>query len=188
MEFSVIAAALAEFVGPHRRFELKGQVGDVLFIDDYAHHPSEIQATLAAASLQERRIVAVFQPHRPSRLASLFEDFTHAFAQADCVVVTPVYTAGEPDQLQASSVKLAAALAQVHPQVYYEPTLANLPTALAARLQPADLVLFLGAGDLNQSISATIKAYSHHAALTNQAGVGSNLSAPVMDDAEVLVS
>ncbi|MDX2273427.1 MAG: UDP-N-acetylmuramate--L-alanine ligase [Cyanobacteriota bacterium] len=176
LPFPLIAQALAEFVGAHRRFERKGQVGEVVFIDDYAHHPSEIQATLTAARLQQRRVVAVFQPHRHSRLASLFHDFVHAFEQADVVVITPTYAAGEVDPAQSGSLKLAAAISQWHGEVYYEPVLANLGESLASRLQPEDVVIFLGAGDLNQQIPATIKAYSQ------------KREASLVPTAEVLVS
>ncbi len=158
--FEQIATVLGDFVGAHRRFELKGMVQDVVFIDDYAHHPSEIEATLSAAQLQQRRVVAVFQPHRYSRLASLFEDFAQAFSQADLVVITPTYSAGEGIHPNTSSLSLAAEMAQCHPWVCYEPSLDHLPQSLSARLQPGDLVLFLGAGDLNRQIPATIEAYT----------------------------
>ncbi len=158
--FETTADLLGQFRGAHRRFELKGTVEDVIFIDDYAHHPSEIQATLSAARLQDRRVVAVFQPHRYSRLASFFDDFTQAFDQADLVIITPTYSAGEGIHPSTSSLKLAAAMTQSHPWVCYEPSLTTLPESLAARLQAGDLVLFLGAGDLNGQIPATIEAYT----------------------------
>ncbi len=160
LEFQVIAKALAEFVGAHRRFELKGQVGDVLFIDDYAHHPSEVEVTLAAAKLQSRRVVAVFQPHRFSRLTSLFEDFIQAFNHADLVVITPTYAAGETHSGHVTSLTLAAALTQVHSAVCYAPTLEELPRFLACKLQAGDIVLFLGAGNLNQQIPMTMTTYA----------------------------
>lgn len=160
MEFGVIAAALGEFVGAHRRFELKGDVGGVVFIDDYAHHPSEIQATLSSAQLQGRRVIAVFQPHRYSRLASLFEDFSRAFDRADRVVIVPTYGAGEHPQGGMSALGLTATMAQIHSWVRYVPALVDLPRTLAAELQPGDLVLFLGAGDLNRQIGPTMEAYA----------------------------
>lgn len=159
LDFAGIAAALAEFRGAHRRFEVIGEVAGVTFIDDYAHHPSEVEATLAAARLQGRRIIAVFQPHRPSRLTSLFLDFASAFKLADQVVLTPTYRAGETETTVTSS-SLAQAIANQHPDVTYVSLLGELPQHLAQMLQPGDLVLFLGAGDLNQSIQATIEAYA----------------------------
>ncbi|MEN9220732.1 MAG: UDP-N-acetylmuramate--L-alanine ligase, partial [Thermostichales cyanobacterium GMQP_bins_62] len=160
LPFEVIAEALKSFQGAHRRFEIKGEMEDVVFVDDYAHHPSEIRATLAAARLQQRRLVAVFQPHRYSRLSSLFGEFVGAFAAADLVVVVPTYGAGEAPQGEVSSATLAAAMGEYHPQVIYEPSLADLPQHLAQYLQPGDLVLFLGAGDLNQYIAASIEAFA----------------------------
>jgi UDP-N-acetylmuramate--alanine ligase len=162
IEFPSIAAALAEFKGAHRRFEIKGEVDQVVFVDDYAHHPSEVRATLSAAALQNRRILAIFQPHRYSRLARLYQDFLTAFDQADWVVITPVYAAGEDPIPDVSSLRLAADIAQVHPCVHYESTLAALPMRLAERLNPGDIVLFLGAGDLNKYIPATIEAFAHY--------------------------
>ena len=160
MEFEVIATALREFVGAHRRFERKGEVNGVVFIDDYAHHPSEIRATLSSARLHGCRVIAVFQPHRHSRLASLFEEFSHAFDLADRVVITPTYGAGEAAQAGVNAIELAATTAQLHSWVCYVPTLTDLPSRLAAQLQPGDLVLFLGAGDLNRQIAPTMEAYA----------------------------
>lgn len=160
MDFEVIAAALGQFIGAHRRFEIKGQIGDVIFVDDYAHHPSEIKATLSAARLQQRRVIALFQPHRYSRLASLFEEFSQAFDQADVVIIAPTYGAGEPNPGTSPSLSLAATIAQVHSEVYYVPELQRVAEALLPLLQPKDLVLFLGAGDLNQTIPAVIAAYA----------------------------
>ncbi|MFS8923117.1 UDP-N-acetylmuramate--L-alanine ligase [Synechococcus sp. B60.1] len=160
LEFPVIASALAQFRGVQRRFEAKGEVGGVTFIDDYAHHPSEVRATLRAAYLQQRRVVAVFQPHRHSRLAALFQDFARCFENADVVVIVPTYGAGEPAPERSDSLRLAVAVAEHHPQVRYVSSLRELPQVLASVLQPGDLAIFLGAGDLNQQIAATMRAYA----------------------------
>jgi UDP-N-acetylmuramate--alanine ligase len=170
LEFPVIASALAEFRGVQRRFEAKGEVGGVTFIDDYAHHPSEIRATLQAARLQQRRVVAVFQPHRHSRLAALFQDFACCFENADVVVIVPTYGAGEPASEHSDSLRLAVAVAEHHPQVRYVSSLAQLPQVLTSILQAGDLAIFLGAGDLNQQIAATMRAYA--------AQVGEQLQTP----------
>lgn len=159
LEFAVIASALAEFRGVQRRFEVKGEVEEVTFIDDYAHHPSEIRATLQAARLQQRRVVAVFQPHRHSRLAALFQDFARCFGEADVVVIVPTYGAGEPAPEGSDSLRLAVAVAEHHPHVRYVSSLPRLPEVLPSVLQPGDLAVFLGAGDLNQQIIATMRAY-----------------------------
>lgn len=158
--FAVIASALSQFQGAHRRFEHKGEVGGVTFIDDYAHHPSEIQATLRAARLQQRRVVAVFQPHRHSRLATLFQDFARCFEEADVVLIVPTYGAGEPTPGRSDSLRLAVAVSEHHPHVRHVFSLQQLPEVLRSVLQPGDLVTFLGAGDLNQQIAATMRAYA----------------------------
>ncbi|MEN9229610.1 MAG: UDP-N-acetylmuramate--L-alanine ligase [Thermostichus sp. DG02_5_bins_236] len=160
LEFAVIAAALSQFQGAHRRFERKGEVGGVTFVDDYAHHPSEIQATLRAARLQQRRVVAVFQPHRHSRLARLFPDFARCFEDADVVLIVPTYGAGEPTPVRSDSLRLAVAVSEHHPHVRHVFSLQQLPEVLRSVLQPGDLVTFLGAGDLNQQIAATMRAYA----------------------------
>lgn len=173
LEFTAIAAGLATFGGARRRFERRGQVNGVTFVDDYAHHPTEIAATLKAAKLQQRRVVAIFQPHRYSRTASLFEEFAISLTPADVAILVPIYSAGESPTL-GHEARTAEALAQrvrdmsvtgthrveaVRPSVYYEPELQHVSTRLAALLQEGDLVLFLGAGNLNQSIPAAIAAY-----------------------------
>ena len=95
--FSKIAAALGEFRGAERRFQTKGEVNGVLVVDDYGHHPTEIAAVLAAAKAGiDRRIIAVFQPHRYSRTQQLLNNFGPAFAEADVIVLTDIYPAGEP--------------------------------------------------------------------------------------------
>lgn len=165
LPFARIAAALKTFQGAQRRFEIKGEVEDVIFVDDYAHHPSEIRATLAAAQLHHhRRVVTVFQPHRYTRLSSLFAEFVPAFAAADLVMVVPTYGAGETPHSEITSATLAAAMAEHHPQVMYEPCLSDLPHHLATLLQPGDMVLFLGAGDLNHYIAASIEAFTRRRA------------------------
>src|SRR5690606_26354414 len=97
VEVEVIRRALGGFTGVQRRFTVRGVAGGVTVVDDYGHHPVEIEATLAAAeaACPERRIVAVFQPHRYSRAEALYADFCGAFFRADVVLVCPVYAAGE---------------------------------------------------------------------------------------------
>jgi UDP-N-acetylmuramate--alanine ligase len=157
LEFPVIANSIATFEGARRRFELRGEVNSILFIDDYAHHPSELRATLAAARLQAKRsqnsrVVAIFQPHRYSRTLAFLPDFAQSFSHADLVVISDIYSAGEPNLGQVSSQKLAEMIATHHPQVTYQPTLASVCQFLTHTLRPGDLALFLGAGNLNQVI------------------------------------
>lgn len=144
--------ALQDFSGVQRRFTVRGQVGGVTWIDDYAHHPVEIEATLAAAesAFPDGKIHAVFQPHRYSRLVSLLDGFAGAFHRADRVVVCPVYAAGEAAQAGCAPEDIARALrAQGARDVV---AVAELSRALdaVADAQPGDVVITLGAGDVGQ--------------------------------------
>ncbi|MDX2212064.1 MAG: UDP-N-acetylmuramate--L-alanine ligase [Oculatellaceae cyanobacterium bins.114] len=165
LSFHAIAPILTTFEGARRRFEHRGEANNILFIDDYAHHPSEIQATLAAARLHaasnqaSRRVVAVFQPHRYSRTKTFLNEFAQAFGNADLVVTTDIYSAGEPDLGLVSGPQLAEAIATYHPQVIYQPTLLTITDYLKQALQPGDLVMFLGAGNLNRTIPDLIAHY-----------------------------
>ncbi len=174
LEFSDIAQALASFSGTKRRFEHKGEVNGITFIDDYAHHPTEITATLKSARLRVdgdpslNRVIAIFQPHRYSRTQTFLAEFATAFQDADLVVITDIYSAGETNDRGISGEDLAKAIrrvrgsviAQHHPQVHYHATVDSLPQFLkTAILQPGDLALFLGAGNLNQAIPKAIALY-----------------------------
>ena len=155
LDFAVIARSLATFEGARRRYELRGEVNNIQFIDDYAHHPSEIQVTLAAARLQaspQNRIVAIFQPHRYSRTLTFLSEFAQSFDHADLVIISDIYSAGEPNLGQINGEKLAEAIATHHPQVTYQATLASISEFLVQTLRPGDTALFLGAGNLNQII------------------------------------
>jgi UDP-N-acetylmuramate--alanine ligase len=164
LDFPVIAKSIATFEGVRRRFELRGEANGILFIDDYAHHPSEIRATLAAARLRAKpqaRVVAIFQPHRYSRTLAFLADFAQSFSHADLVVISDIYSAGEPNLGQVSSQQLAEMIGTHHPQVTYQPTLVSVCEFLTQTLRPGDLALFLGAGNLNQvipEVMASIKA------------------------------
>lgn len=152
------AAALAAFRGTGRRFELRGEAAGVTVIDDYAHHPTEIRATLAAARARfpGRRIWAVWQPHTYSRTRTLFADFVRAFADADAVVVTEVFAAREPapaDGFSARQVVEAMQLAHSgvpQPEPYFAPDLASAARLLLDHLRPGDVVLVLSAGDADR--------------------------------------
>jgi UDP-N-acetylmuramate--alanine ligase len=165
VDFEIIAQAMSDFVGAKRRFELKGVAGGITFIDDYAHHPSEIQATLSAArsklsSLKEKRIVAVFQPHRFTRTAKFLDDFAISFADSDLVVLTDIYSAGEPNLEQIKGEDVVQSIRSHHSAVHYHQDIKSLPNFLHKILSPGDLVLFLGAGNLNQVIPQLIDFYT----------------------------
>ncbi len=149
--FESLARALARFAGVARRFEFRGSTNGVTFVDDYAHLPSEIRAALAAARNGGwPRVVAVFQPHRYSRTAELWPEFGRAFADADEVVVTDVYGAGEAPVPGVSGRLVADAARREFPAmpVHYVAGRSDLRAAVGALLQPGDLCLTLGAGDL----------------------------------------
>jgi UDP-N-acetylmuramate--alanine ligase len=164
VDFVTIAEAIATFTGAKRRFERRGEWNQVTFIDDYAHHPSEIEATLQAArqAIEQQgagRVIALFQPHRYSRTAAFLEEFATAFSQADQVFLTDIYSAGEVNLHNLTGQALADAVAQHHPAVIYQPDPKQLPQQISPCLQPYDLVLFLGAGNLNQTIPEALATY-----------------------------
>ena len=143
--------ALGRFAGIARRFERRGERDGVSFIDDYAHLPTEVTAAIAAArSGGWKRIVAVFQPHRYSRTAALWQDFANSFADADQVVLTDIYSAGELPRPGVSAELLLGAVLDAHPyaSVAYLPGRAELRSYLRSNLRSGDLCLTLGAGDL----------------------------------------
>ena len=148
---SAAVRALARFGGVARRFEFRGEQSGVTFVDDYAHLPTEVRAALAAARNGAwGRVVAVFQPHRYSRTAEVGEEFGAAFDDADVVVVTDVYGAGEAPVPGVSGRVVADAVRARRPDVelHYVPGRVDLADAVRAVLHPGDLCLTLGAGDL----------------------------------------
>jgi len=147
VDIGAAGPALAEFAGVQRRFTVLGTAGAVTLVDDYAHHPGEIRATLAAARQRfpGRRLVAVLQPHTYSRTRALGAEMGRALAAADLVLVTGVYAAREPDPGDVSGAQVAAAVGR---PAGYVATLEEALPWLQARLAPGDVVLTLGAGDI----------------------------------------
>ena len=147
-----IREGLAAFAGVKRRFTTTGVVDGVRIIDDYGHHPVEISAVLKAArSITEGRVIAVVQPHRYSRLLDLFDDFCGCFNDADTVIVADVYPAGELPIEGVGRDALVEGLRRAgHRRVLPLSEPAALPEAVAAEVQPGDLVVCLGAGDITQ--------------------------------------
>ena len=156
IEDDATRAAIASFSGVKRRFSLAGEWNGVTFYDDYAHHPVEVAAVLKAARRTTKgRVIGIFQPHRYSRVGSLFEEFTHSFKDADTVIVTPIYSAGEKpvagvDHMAVAAGIRAAGHADVH-AVEHEDELAPL---IRATVQPGDLVIALGAGTVTEWVHA----------------------------------
>lgn len=146
-----IISALANFAGVARRFEFRGESDGVTFVDDYAHLPTEVEAALAAARAGNwNRIIAVFQPHRYSRTAELWNEFRHSFRHADHLVLTEVYAAGEEPQPGVTSDLILQAVLAEYPSasIEYVPQRAFLKTYLRKYLESGDLCLTMGAGDL----------------------------------------
>jgi UDP-N-acetylmuramate--alanine ligase len=143
------AQALAKFTGTSRRFELRGEARGVIVIDDYAHHPTEIMATLAAARARYPgcRIWAVWQPHTYSRTRALFTEFSRAFKDADEVIVSEVYASREPKQ-DFTSAEIVSAMP--HASSRYIGSLKEISNYLIKQLQPGDVLLVLSAGDADQ--------------------------------------
>jgi UDP-N-acetylmuramate--alanine ligase len=149
--FATAAQALESFLGIERRFQLRGEVGGVHVVDDYGHHPAEVRATLAAArALHPGRVVVVFQPHRYSRTRDLFDDFVTAFHDADLVVMSEIYAAGE-DKIPGVEASLLADAVRAHGQrdVRFVADLHAIPDQLAPELTAGDLVITLGAGSVS---------------------------------------
>jgi UDP-N-acetylmuramate--alanine ligase len=153
VEFDSAAAALARFRGTARRFEVRGHVGGITIVDDYAHHPTEIRATLAAARSKYpgRVLWAVFQPHTFSRTAALLSGFAAAFGDADHVVVTSIFAAREHDSGVVSGADIVARMAasgQSPLDSHYVETVDDAVAWLLARIEPGAVVITLGAGDV----------------------------------------
>ena len=143
-------AALRSFEGVQRRFTVRGEAAGVTVVDDYGHHPAEVRAVLRGArEAFGRRVVCAFQPHRYSRTRDLFVDFTTAFNDADVVLLTEIYPAGEEPIPGVSAEALADAIrAYGHRSVAFVPERARLAQAVKERVREGDIVITLGAGDI----------------------------------------
>ncbi len=142
--------ALAGFRGTRRRFEQKGYYKGARIVDDYAHHPSEIRATLAAAEkTRHKSLWCVFQPHTYSRTLSLLEDFVSSFDKADKIIIADIYAAREIDDGSINSAILAARIAARGKNATHMDSFASIAGYIAENAAPGDLVLTMGAGDIN---------------------------------------
>jgi UDP-N-acetylmuramate--alanine ligase len=150
LPFEGIAAALSDFRGAGRRFQLTGEVNGIKVIDDYAHHPSEIKATLkAAGQLKTGRLISVFQPHRYTRTAILGERFGEAFSAADIIIISDIYSAGEkPIEGVSADIIIKAIEKHEGRKAIYLPTRQEIVDYLARTARPGDMILTMGAGDI----------------------------------------
>jgi UDP-N-acetylmuramate--alanine ligase len=152
VDLEAIRSSLSEFAGVERRFQWIGEKRDITIIDDYGHHPTEIKATLDAVRTGwNRRLVVVFQPHRYSRTRDLMEEFSTAFYQADCLILTEIYPAGEKPIDGISAERLYEQIRQHgHRDVRYIAAFEDIIEALLTTVRPRDMVVTLGAGDIGK--------------------------------------
>lgn len=156
--FGAIKEALEEFSGVERRLEKKGEVKGILIIDDYAHHPSEIRATIEALKPLGRRMLAIFQPHRYTRLKNLFSDFLGCFDGVDLLVVTEVYPAGEkPIEGVNGKAFFEAIKERLGPRVYFVAEREEVPKIVLEHVRQGDVVLTLGAGNIWEAAEEIIR-------------------------------
>ena len=146
---AAIRGGLERFHGTDRRFQYKGKIGDVTIIDDYAHHPTEIAATLsAAANYPHKKLWVVFQPHTYTRTKALFDDFVKALSAADHVVLADIYAAREKDTLGISSNDLCEAIKSYGTFADYFGSFDEIENFLLQNCSPGDLLITMGAGDI----------------------------------------
>ncbi|MGC8654582.1 MAG: UDP-N-acetylmuramate--L-alanine ligase [Candidatus Kryptoniota bacterium] len=153
IEFEKIKRAIESFSGVYRRLEIKGEVGNIMLIDDYAHHPTEVQASLSAlkSGWPERRVVAVFQPHLYSRTRDFHEEFGKSFFNADVLIVTEIYPAREePIQGVSGELIVSDARSFGHREAYFVPEKSSLADFLLKTVRPGDIVITMGAGDISK--------------------------------------
>ena len=144
-----IKRGLEGYGGVHRRFEIKGTVKGLTVIDDYAHHPGEIEATIEAAKkLKHKRLCVVFQPHTYSRTKALLEDFARVLSKADLVVLADIYAAREKDTLGVSSKDIETLINKKSQKAYYFPTFDEIESFVLSKLDKGDICITMGAGDI----------------------------------------
>lgn len=159
VDFAAIAGGLEEFGGIERRFEKKGEIGGIVVVDDYAHHPSELEVSLATARASGRRILAVFQPHLYSRTQYFAEDFAKALMAADQVFLAPVYSAREKAIPGVHSGMIARAMREAgFAAVEYIPDPGRISGRLAGSCRAGDMVITMGAGDIDRVAEELVRA------------------------------
>ncbi len=150
LEFPVIREGMKAFAGVHRRLEIKGKRDGVLVVDDYGHHPTEVQATLSAAKqVWKNRLIVVFQPHRYTRTKALFNEFLGAFKDADVLILTDIYAASEREIEGVHAAKLCEGIRQNgHPAATYISSFDDIVDHLLKIARPGDVVITQGAGSV----------------------------------------
>ena len=150
IDINIIKTSLLEFTGTHRRFDIKGIQNDITVIDDYAHHPTEIKATLEAAKqFPHKKVWCVFQPHTYSRTRTLFDDFAKAFYNADQVIITDIYSASrERDNGDIHSKDLVHAANKNSNNIVYMKDFEEIADLVASKARPGDIIFSMGAGDI----------------------------------------
>jgi UDP-N-acetylmuramate--alanine ligase len=145
----VISQSFMEFYGTHRRFERKGEYRSITVIDDYAHHPTEIKATLSAAqNYPHKKLWCIFQPHTYSRTIKLLDEFAGAFNNADELILADIYAAREKDTGEISSRMLGERIKACGVNVRYLPSLESIARYIGENASPGDVVITMGAGDI----------------------------------------
>jgi UDP-N-acetylmuramate--alanine ligase len=158
LPIAVATRNLTAYQGTHRRFDYQGNYHGADIYDDYAHHPSEIKATLAAAQTYgPKRVICVFQPHTYTRTKALMQEFSQAFALADQVIITDIYAAREKDTYGVNSKQLAEQMQATHPHSKHIGALAEAADYLRGELKPGDLLITMGAGDVYRIAQMLVK-------------------------------
>lgn len=159
-DINKVIDALKYFKGTKRRFQIKKKIGDITFVDDYAHHPTEIDAVLSAARyLNPKRLFVIFQPHRYSRVENLYKDFARCFTQADELVVTDIYAASEFNLKKTDAKSLSKEIQNNFKGAVTHIPKGKLISEIPSRLKEGDLVLGLGAGDINNIMDGIINEF-----------------------------
>ena len=147
--FDTIKKGLLEFSGTDRRFQLKGKVNGFTIIDDYAHHPQEIAATIATAKkYPHKKLWVAFQPHTYSRTLALMDDFAGALSQADEIILADIYAAREQNTVGVSSDDLRKLMLSQNTNVYYIPDFPSIEEFILSHLEEGDLLITMGAGNI----------------------------------------
>jgi UDP-N-acetylmuramate--alanine ligase len=160
ISFDTYVKALSQFEGIQRRFTVRGEVGGITVVDDFGHHPAEVRATLAGAraAFAGRRVIAAFQPHRYTRTRDQFEEFAHAFSDADKIAICDIFPAGEKPIDGITSANLVSAVKQVgHADAVHIARREDIAAWMVQHAKPGDLLLTLGAGNIQLSCNEVIE-------------------------------